>query len=155
MTPQRTYGLISATRGAILLLSLGWTLSSVPAAAQGTAYDHEIRPIDSLRYVVPQDLLIDYVRLTTKTIPAYESLAERYRRLIRQDSLLIAQQRREIEAYERQEIDMDRIVTLYEEEILRRRKIEALYDAELRRMKWWRRGAIAGAVGILTLAVLR
>lgn len=130
----------------LVLILFSATVSAQPETA------YEIRPIDSLRYIVPQAMVVDYVRITSETIPAYESLVSKYRRLLRQDSVLIAQQRMEIEAYERQEVDLQRIVTLYDEEIAKRREIERLYSRELRKVKWWRRGMIAA--GIATLAIL-
>lgn len=99
-------------------------------------------------------MVVDYVRVMTRTLPAMQSLAEKYREALRQDSRLIAGLRDQVDAYERQELDVDRIVTLYETEIERRRQIERLYEAELRRVKWWRRSAIAAAsAGILFMII--
>lgn len=102
----------------------------------------------------PAAMIVDYVTITTRTLPAMRSLQAQYRGLIREDSILIARQADQIRRYERNEVDLDRIVTLYESEIEKRRRIEQLYAAELRRVTLWRRGAIVGAaVGIVLLTL--
>lgn len=120
-----------------------------------TQLGYDIRPLPGLRYDVSQNLLVDYAQLLLYTVPALDSLIAVQDRVIRQDSILIAQQRLEIEAYERQEVDLGRVVTLYESEIEKRREIEVSYQHELRKVKWWRRGAVAAGIGAVTILILK
>lgn len=116
---------------------------------------YEIRPLPELRYEVSQNLLVDYAHVLTETLP--ELLAERdlLRAVVAHDSVLMANHRETIAMYERQEVELDRVVDLYEAEIEKRRRIETIWRHEARRLKWWRRGMAAAAIGGITIAVLK
>lgn len=116
---------------------------------------YEIAPRPGLRYEVSQNLLVDYAKLLLERLPALDSLTVAQKRMIEHQSVLITEQAAQISLYERQEVDLERLTDLYEAEIDKRERIEALYARERRALKWWRRGAVATAVGLITLAVLR
>lgn len=114
----------------------------------------QITPLTDSTYAVPELLLIDYRGLALAEPALYELIGE-YRQLSFQDSVVIEEQRKQIDRMGRQLQDMQLVANGYEQEIEKRKEIAEVYQDEVRRLKWWRRAALAVGVAGLTILVTR
>lgn len=121
-------------------------LLATPATAQ-------IHALTDSTYAVPKALLVDYRHITTNTLPSFQDAVNDYEFVVYQDSVIIAQQKAQMDRMGRQLQDMQSMANGYEREIVRRKQIESIYAGEVKRLKWWRRGVIAASVGAVLLLI--
>jgi len=121
--------------------------------ATGDTARRTIRPVSG-GHLVPRELLVDYVRVHTVTLPSMRALGEEYRHAISVKDRLISEQGKKIALQSRQLVRWTEIEGLYVDEIGDRERLQDLYANEIARRTWWMRGAVAAGIGVVLVSVL-